>query len=89
MDVTMHDGSVVRFRPVDSAYDPKDREAAYSHVFRRQQHGEVVTGLLYIEEGQPDMHAQNATVDTPLVDVPYEDLCPGAEALSALQEDFR
>jgi hypothetical protein len=44
---------------------------------------------LYIEEGVPDMHAQNATVNAPLVDVPFEDLCPGAAALDRLQEDFR
>jgi 2-oxoglutarate ferredoxin oxidoreductase subunit beta len=89
VDVTMHDGSVVRFRPVDSAYDPRNRDAAYAHVSRHQQQGEVVTGLLYIEEGVPDMHAQNATVSSPLVDLPFEDLCPGADALDQLQENFR
>ncbi|MGH7561348.1 MAG: 2-oxoacid:ferredoxin oxidoreductase subunit beta [Gemmatimonadales bacterium] len=89
MNVTMHDGSVVRFRPVGADYDPTDREAAWSHVYGLQQMGEVVTGLLFLEEGAPDMHALNGTVDIPLVDLPFEELCPGSAALSALQEDFR
>ena len=88
-EVTMHDGSVVRFRKVDAGYDPTDRDAAYAHVRRRQAEGEVVTGLLYIDESGQDMHAVNNTVDTPLVDLPYEDLCPGAAALEELQKEFR
>ncbi len=88
-EVTMHDGSVVRFRPVDESYDPTDREAAYAHVSRHQLSGEVVTGLLFLEEGAADMHAQNATIERPLVELPFEDLCPGREALIELLEDFR
>jgi 2-oxoglutarate ferredoxin oxidoreductase subunit beta len=88
-EVVMHDGSVVRFRKVDAGYDPTDRDAAYAHVRRRQAEGEVVTGLLYIDESGQDMHAINNTVDTPLVDLPYEDLCPGAAALDELQKEFR
>jgi 2-oxoglutarate ferredoxin oxidoreductase subunit beta len=87
--VPMHDGSVVRFRRVGEDYDPTDRDAAYAQIRRLQQHGEVATGLLYIDRDAPDMHAINATVDTPLVDLPFEDLCPGAKALEELQKEFR
>jgi 2-oxoglutarate ferredoxin oxidoreductase subunit beta len=48
--VTMHDGSVVRFRGVAGDYDPTDRDAAYAHVRAAQSRGEVVTGLLYLVE---------------------------------------
>ena len=88
-DVTMHDGSVVRFRPVDEGYDPTDREAAVAHVLRRSRKGEVVTGLLYLEEDTGDMHAQNGTVETPLIDLPFDQLCPGRAALDELQQHFR
>src|SRR5205823_14444084 len=37
--VTMHDGSVVRFRKVDESYDPTDRDAAYAHVRSLQEKG--------------------------------------------------
>jgi 2-oxoglutarate ferredoxin oxidoreductase subunit beta len=89
MSVTMHDGSVVRFRNADGSHDPSDRDAAYAHVREVQAHGEVPTGLLYIDESAPEMHAVNGTVDKPLVDLPFEALCPGSSALEELQKEFR
>jgi hypothetical protein len=35
------------------------------------------------------MHEMENTVETPLFELPYERLCPGASALDALMEDFR
>ena len=87
--VTMHDGSTVRFRRTPEGYDPTDREAAYAHVRACQQRGEVATGLLFIDENGQDMHAVSKTVETPLVNLPYEQLCPGNDALQKLMEGFR
>jgi 2-oxoglutarate ferredoxin oxidoreductase subunit beta len=89
VSVTMHDGSIVRFRRVSSDYDPRDRDAAYAYVREHQARGEVVTGLLHIDETAADMHDVNGTVDTPLVEVPFEQLCPGSAALSALMDEYR
>jgi len=87
--VTMHDGSTVRFRRTPEGYDPTDREAAYAHVRACQQRGEVATGLLFIDGSSQDMHAVARTVETPLVDLPYEQLCPGNSELQKLMERFR
>ena len=87
--VTLHDGSVVRFRHVGAGYDPTDRDAAYAHVRELQVRGEVALGLLYIDESMPDMHELNGTAETPLVELPYEALCPGKAALEALQQEYR
>ncbi|HEY9229271.1 MAG TPA: 2-oxoacid:ferredoxin oxidoreductase subunit beta [Gemmatimonadaceae bacterium] len=89
VSVTMHDGSVVRFRKVASDFDPRDRDAAYAYVRERQQRGEVVTGLLHIDEGAPDMHGVSGTIARPLVEVPYDELCPGSAALGELMEEYR
>jgi 2-oxoglutarate/2-oxoacid ferredoxin oxidoreductase subunit beta len=89
MAVTMHDGSVLRFRKVGSDYDPTNRDAAYAYVRRRQEQGEIVTGLLYVDPSSTDMHAVNNTVEGPLTDLPYSDLCPGSAALEALMEEYR
>ena len=89
VSVTMHDGSIVRFTRVAGDYDPTNRDAAYAHVRALQQKGEVATGLLYIESGAKDMHAVNRTVSKPLVDLPFEELCPGGDALDALMEEYR
>ncbi len=87
--VTMHDGSTVRFRKVHDGYDPTSRESAYAHVRACQQRHEVATGLLFIDEGGKDLHALAGTVATPLVDLPYEQLCPGNAALQTLMNEFR
>jgi 2-oxoglutarate/2-oxoacid ferredoxin oxidoreductase subunit beta len=86
--VTMHDGSRVRFRKPEEGYDPTDRDAAYAYVRRLQGAGEVVTGLLYVERDGVDMHALAGTVNTPLVDLPYEALCPGAAAMEELMREY-
>jgi len=87
--VTMHDGSTVRFRKTHEGYDPTDREAAYAHVRACQKRREVATGLLFIDETGKDMHAVAKTVSTPLVDVPFEQLCPGNGPLQKLMDAFR
>src|SRR5882757_8695608 len=87
--VTMHDGSVVRFRGVPSNYDPTDRQKVISYLEEHQGQGEVVTGMLYLDESVPDLHEMNKTADTALSKLPYEKLCPGAAELEKLQEEFR
>ena len=89
VSVTMHDGSVVRLRSVAEDYDPTDRDGAYAHVRALQQKKEIATGLLYIDTSANDMHAVNRTVDRPLVDIPFEELCPGSAALAELMEECR
>jgi len=87
--VTLHDGSTIILKKADEEYDPLDRGRAFDYVMRHQEDGHIVTGLLYIDESQPDMHEGNKTIGTPLVDLPYEDLCPGSDALADLQERYR
>ena len=88
-NVQMHDGSWVRLRKVAEDYDPGDRDRAYAFIRERQRSGEVVTGLLYLSAESKDMHAQSDTIAAPLVDVPYEQLCPGGAELQKLQQRFR
>jgi 2-oxoglutarate ferredoxin oxidoreductase subunit beta len=90
VSVTMHDGSVVRFRKPHPNYSPTDRLAAYSHVKECNDRGEVATGLLFIDdEGGDEMHALNKTVEKPLVELPYSQLCPGNAKLQQLMTGYR
>ncbi|HUF13079.1 MAG TPA: 2-oxoacid:ferredoxin oxidoreductase subunit beta [Longimicrobiales bacterium] len=88
-DVRMHDGSVVRFRKVPDEYDPSDRDAVYAFLRERQGAGELPTGLLYLDPTAEELHDVSGTVAGPLVDVPYERLCPGAVVLEEIQGRFR
>ena len=87
--VTLHDGSVVRFRSVPLGYDPTDRAKVSTYLDRHQSNGEVLTGLLYVDESTLDMHELSQSSEVPLVNIPYETLCPGSKALEELQEEFR
>jgi 2-oxoglutarate ferredoxin oxidoreductase subunit beta len=87
--VTMHDGSVVRFRKVAEDYDPTNRGAAWAYLQERQASGEIPVGLLYLDTKGVEMHAGAKTVDAPLTHLPYADLCPGNKALQDLQEGYR
>jgi 2-oxoglutarate/2-oxoacid ferredoxin oxidoreductase subunit beta len=87
--VMLHDGSWVRLKKVPEDHDPTDRDAAYANIREHQREGKVVTGLLYLSADSQDLHAQMGTVETPLVDLPFEKLCPGNAELQKLQARFR
>jgi 2-oxoglutarate ferredoxin oxidoreductase subunit beta len=48
-----------------------------------------VTGLLYVDEAPPDLHAVNNLSSTPLASLSNDQLCPGNAALEKLQARFR
>ena len=87
--VRMHDGTLINFRKVPEGYDPTDRDNAYAYLRAKAGVAEVPTGLLYVDPQQEDMHGVMGTVDRPLVDVPFEELCPGEEKLAGVMERWR
>lgn len=87
--VTMHDGSVVRFTGVPKDYDPTNRQSVTSYLQEHHAQGEVVTGLLYLDESVPDLHELSNSPEDALWKIPYEKLCPGSAELKKLQEDYR
>jgi 2-oxoglutarate ferredoxin oxidoreductase subunit beta len=87
--ITMHDGSVVKLRKVTEQYDPNDRSGVVDYLSETRSRGEIATGLLFLEAAGADMHGFQGTVDQPLVDIPYETLCPGSVALDQLQAEWR
>ena len=87
--VTQHDGSVLRLRKLDDGYDPSDRRAAMSYLMERQEAGEIVTGLLYLEADAQDLHDYLNTVEKPFNTLADEELVPGAAALEKLNASLR
>ncbi len=88
-DVRMPDGSLLRLHKLDAQYDPRDRVAALHYVQQRQAEGEVVTGLLYVDADASDCHEVLDTVQHPLNGLGEAELCPGSEALAAINASFR
>jgi 2-oxoglutarate ferredoxin oxidoreductase subunit beta len=86
VDVAVPGGGIIRFRSLPSHYDPTDRRSVAAYLEDHAQRGEVPTGLLYLDESVPDVHERAGSTAVPLNELPYSVLCPGADALRALQD---
>jgi len=64
--VIQHDGTTLSLRKLAEHYDPTDRIGAMTYLQERHAAGEIVTGLLYVNEDAEDLHDALETVDTPL-----------------------
>lgn len=82
--VTLHDGSSVVLRKTAPDYSMTTRNAAWSYIQEHHRKGEIVTGLLFVDEAAADLHRHNNSTDRPLYTLPYDELCPGQEALDEL-----
>ena len=88
IEVTQHDGSVLRLRKLASGYDAGDRLAAMGHLAMHESRGEILTGLLYVKGDADDLHAHLNTVDVPLNRLGDTQLCPGSVALAAINAEL-
>ncbi|HEY8696496.1 MAG TPA: 2-oxoacid:ferredoxin oxidoreductase subunit beta [Rhizomicrobium sp.] len=87
--VRQHDGSLIRLSKLREDYDPHDRATAMAYLQERAKAGEVVTGLLYIDNEPKDLHAHLNTVTAPLNGLGESELCPGSKALDAINAGYR
>ena len=85
----MHDGSLMRLHKLDDEYDPRDADSALATLRTRYERGQVVTGLLYIDEDTADLHTLLSTTQEPLNAVSMDDLCPGNAQLQKINKTFR
>jgi len=89
MSVRMHDGSRILLKKADSHYVPTLRSAAMRYLEAHSARGQVVTGLLFINEDMPLVHDIAGTARRPLTKLEYSSLNPGSEALVKLQNRMR
>jgi 2-oxoglutarate ferredoxin oxidoreductase subunit beta len=89
VEVTQHDGTVLRLRKLAPDYDPTDRVAAMNYLQERKAAGEIVTGLLYVDPEPSDLHANIGTVAAPLNRLGDAELCPGSAALARINASLR
>jgi 2-oxoglutarate/2-oxoacid ferredoxin oxidoreductase subunit beta len=87
--VALHDGSSLRLRKLAAHHDLRDRAAALAVLEKHRAEGEVVTGLVYLNDEAIDLHGRLNTVSRPLNALNEADLCPGSKALEALNASLR
>jgi 2-oxoglutarate/2-oxoacid ferredoxin oxidoreductase subunit beta len=89
VEVRMHDGSTLRLRKLEEAYDPRDKVRALTRMAEAQGKGEVLTGVLYVNPEAPTFLDLLQLPEEPLGTLPQERTRPSPEALAAVLEEFR
>ena len=87
--VKQHDGSLLRLRKLAGDYDVHSRTEALGFLQHHHAHGEIVTGLLYVDPDPDEMHDYMNTSSTPLNALTEAELCPGTDALDRLNAGLR
>jgi 2-oxoglutarate/2-oxoacid ferredoxin oxidoreductase subunit beta len=87
--VELHDGSHLVLRKLEKDFDPANRENALQRIHEAKNNGEVLTGLFYINEGQPDFTELLNLQDEPLASLPPEKARPSREVLKHIMERFK
>lgn len=87
--VKQHDGSIIKLAKLHPEYDPHDRVRAMAYLQERHAAGEIVTGLLYVDENADDLHAHLDTIVAPLNRLGEKELCPGSAALDTVNASYR
>lgn len=88
-DLTMHDGTVIRLNKLAKEWDPYDRLSATNAVRYAKRRGEILTGLLYLNEDTSNLHDMLNTAEKPLNQLTKAELCPGSQILEAFNAGLR
>ena len=89
MPIELHDGSRIVLRKLDGDYDPTSRAKSFKYLRDRFNAGEIITGLLYIDDYRKEMHDLMGNVDTPLAELPMQTLVPEKEELEKIMKRYR
>ncbi|HUD85609.1 MAG TPA: 2-oxoacid:ferredoxin oxidoreductase subunit beta [Xanthobacteraceae bacterium] len=87
--VEQHDGTTLTLRKLNEEYDVHDRNAAMNFLQHHAAKGQIVTGLLYVEQEADDLHGHLNTVAAPLNTLGEKELCPGSTALDKINASLR
>jgi 2-oxoglutarate ferredoxin oxidoreductase subunit beta len=87
-EVTMHDGSMIVLKKLEREYDPTNRAEAMRVIEEANAKQWLITGLIYINEGQPSLTDRYDLPDTPLNRLPESRLRPSKETLDKLNKLF-
>jgi 2-oxoglutarate ferredoxin oxidoreductase subunit beta len=87
--IKMHDGSYIKLNALASGWDPTDRLSAINSIHKSNAKCEVLTGLLFVDPEQKEVHEILQTVDVPLNELEEMDLVPEGDALGKINDAFR
>lgn len=87
--VKMHDGSFIRLNKLAKDWDPMNKRSAMNALANAKDKGEILTGLIYVNQAPGNLHDTLQTNDRPLNTLTKQDLCPGAKVLEEINAEWR
>ncbi len=88
-EVQLHDGSWVRLRKLERAYDPTDRRAAQELLLEANDKNLFLTGLLYLDTSKRTFLDSLEMCDEPLALLDEEQLRPPPEVLDEIVTSYQ
>ena len=85
----MHDGSSIHLYKMDESLNPFDRRSAMNAMEDHRSEGNILTGLIYMDEDSRDLHDVLETSQRPLNELDESDLCPGNKMLMNINASLR
>ena len=73
---------------LDKNHDPYDKSNSLSMLNNHQADGTVVTGLIYLDKNEMDLHDTINSNQTPLNALSEKELCPGSKGLDFVNKNF-
>ncbi len=88
-EVTLHDGSKLVLRKLESDHNPAEINSARSVLQETRDRGEILTGLIHVDTNQPSLTAATKLTKETLVQQEQGDLRPATGVLDRLNDSFR
>ena len=87
--VKLHDGSMLNLHKLNAEWDPTNRKSALEQINEFKDKGEILTGLIYIDQQSTDLHSLIKTSNQPLNSLTEKDLMPSLADLELINDDHR
>jgi 2-oxoglutarate ferredoxin oxidoreductase subunit beta len=87
-EVDLYDGSTLVLRKLGEEHDPTDRVAAMRLVEESRARGQLLTGLLYVDEHAQDFATRERLAERPLRDLGEAELRPSRDAFDGLMREL-
>ncbi|HRO09644.1 MAG TPA: 2-oxoacid:ferredoxin oxidoreductase subunit beta [Saprospiraceae bacterium] len=87
--VEMHDGSLLQLQKLSPEWNPEDKLSIITALHKATSQNEILTGLLYMCHTGVELNDLINTTDIPLNQLTEKELCPGADILDAINNNFR
>ena len=88
VSIKLHDGPAVQLRKLSKDHDPTKRMSALQLLEDAHRSGELVTGLVYINESRETIIDTEDVHPTAIAHLPESLLRPSRESLETLMQDF-